>query len=228
MQLDWVGAAESGVINLMEVLLMTKLKSQCIVGLWVAVVTIAMTAFPNVAEACHGCMMHGPMQSGHDQDDPGDQSAQYLKHLLKHAKEIGLTQEQINKLKALQLDFKRTEARLEADTKIAKLELHALLEDDQADLNVIQAKVDQLQKAEGSLLFTAIKSKRNAMAMLTPEQREKERKAHEQMKSGGQHGGGMGSMMGGMGSGMMGGTGHGHGGGDHSSGGASGGQQHQH
>jgi len=76
---------------------------------------------------------------------------------------------------------------------------------------VIHAKVDQLKKFEGALLVETIKTKRNAMAMLTHEQREKDRAHREQMKSEGQHGDGMGGMMGGM-SGMrgsMGGSWHG-------------------
>ena len=215
---------------------MTKLRKPWIVGFGGAALIIALTAFPSFADEGHGQMMQG----GHEQDEQDDHSGHYLKHLLKHAKEIGLTQEQISKLKALQLDFKRTEARLEADTKIATLELHALLEDEQADLNAIQTRVDQLKKSEGACLVAAIKGKRNAMAMLTPEQREKEHVLHEQMKSGGQHGGGtggmgrggmmggMGGMMGGMGGGGTGGSGRGQGGGDHGSGGSSGSQQHQH
>ena len=179
----------------------------------------AMTVFPVFADEGHGQMGHG----GHDQDEQDNHDGHYLKHLLKHAKEIGLTPEQISKVKAIQLDFKRSEARLEADAKVAKLDLHALLEDEQADLNAIQAKVDQLKKAEAACLFAAVKSKRSAMAMLTPDQREKDRAVHEHMKSGAQHGGGMGGMMGGMGGGMMGGSGHGQG-----SSAASGGQQHQH
>jgi hypothetical protein len=175
---------------------------------------------------------HGQMQhDGHDQEEQDDHSAHYLKHLLKQAKEIGLTQEQIGKLKALQLEFKRTEARLEADVKIAKLDLQALLEDEKADLGAIQAKVGQLKNSEGACLFAAIKSKHNAMALLTPDQREKDRAHREAMKSEheGQHGGGMGGMgHGGMMGGMMGGSGHGQGSGDHGSGGAGGGQQHQH
>ncbi len=208
---------------------MMKLKRQWVAGLGGAVVIVAMTAFPIFADEGHGQMGHG----GHDQDDQGDHSGHYLKHLLKHAKEIGLTPEQITKLKSMRLDFQRTEARLEADTKVAELELHALLDDEQADLTAIQAKIDQLKKTEAACLFTAIKSKRNAMALLTPDQWEKDRAVHEQMKSGAQHGGGMGGMMGskggmggmmgGMGGGMMGGSGHGQ-----SSGAASGGQQHQH
>jgi Spy/CpxP family protein refolding chaperone len=190
--------------------------------------------------------MGGQMHGGHDQGEEGEHSAHYLKHLLKHAKEIGLTPEQIAKLKAIHLDFKRTEARTEADIKIARLELHALLEDEQADLPAIQAKVDQLKKAEGTLLLSAIQAKREAIAMLTPDQREKDRAHREQMKreGDGQHGGGMGGMgrggMGGMGHGGMGGggqsgrggmggSGHGGQGGDeHGGSDASGAQPHQH
>ena len=124
---------------------MTQWNSRWIVGLGGAALLVAMIAYPRFVAESHGEMMHG----GHDQNEQDDHSGHYLKHLLKHAKEIGLTQEQISKLKALQLDYKRTEARLEADTKIAKLELYALLEDEQADLNAIQAKVEQLKKAEG-------------------------------------------------------------------------------
>lgn len=210
-----------------------------IVGLGAAGLLTAMTGLPVYADEGHGMMGH----SGHDQEDQHEQGGHYLKHLLKHAKEIGLTPEQISKVKAMQLDFKRSEARLQADEKVAKLELEALLEDEKADLNTIQAKVDQLKKVEAACLFEAIKSKRIATALLTPDQREKDRAHHEAMKvehehdgehSGGMGGGGMMGGMGGMGSGgmsghggrggmgMKGGGGHGGQGGD-----ASGGQQHQ-
>jgi Spy/CpxP family protein refolding chaperone len=222
----------------LEVLVMTKLKRKWVAGLSGSVVIIALTAFASYADEGHGKMGHG----GHNQGEQDDHSGHYLKHLLKHAKEFGLTPEQIGKLKAIQLDFKRSEARLEADTKVAKLELHALLDDEQTDLKAIQAKVEQLKKSEGACLFEAIKSKRTAMALLTPDQREKDRAHREQMKSEGegQHGGGMGGMgrggmgggmggmMGGMVGGSTGGSGHGQSSGDHGSGGSSGGQQHQH
>lgn len=224
---------------------MTKLKAQLVAGIGVSTLVVAMAMGTVFADEGHGKMGHG----GHDQEDQHDQGGHYLKHLLKHAKEIGLTPEQITKVKAIQLDFKRSEARLEADEKVAKLELQALLEDEKAELNTIQAKVDQLKKTEAACLFTAIKSKRSAMGILTPDQREKEHAVHEQMMSGGQHGaggsgmghggmmggrGGMGGMMGGMGGGgshgggQAGGGQGGHDGGDHGSGGSGGGQQHQH
>jgi Spy/CpxP family protein refolding chaperone len=216
----------------MEVLIMGKMKEWWIVGFGVVALTVAMTVSPLFADEGHGKKGHG----GHDQEEQDDHSGHYLKHLLKHAKEFGLTSEQIGKLKAIQLDFKRSEARLEADTKVAKLELHALLDDEQADLKTIQAKVEQLKQSEGACLFEAVKSKRTAMALLTPDQREKDRAHREQMKSAkeGQQGGGMGGkgrggMKGGGGHGGQGGGGQGeHGDGDHESGGSSGGQQHQH
>jgi hypothetical protein len=89
-------------------------------------------------------MMHGQKQGGHEQGEQDEHSAHYLKHAI----EIGLTSEQIGNIKALQLDLNRTQARTEADIKISKLELHALLEE-QAELSAIQAKVEQLKKAEG-------------------------------------------------------------------------------
>lgn len=179
---------------------------------------VGLTVSPGLADQGHGQMGHG----GHDQDEEADHSGHYITHLLKHAKEFGLTAEQIAKLKTLRLDFKRTEARLEADRKIAKLELDALLDDEKTDLAAIQTKVDQLKRSEGALLFSAIKSRREAMALLTADQREKDRAHRERMKSEGkeQRGGGMGrGMMGGMGGRGHGGMGGGMGGGGMSGGG---------
>jgi Spy/CpxP family protein refolding chaperone len=150
------------------------------------------------------------MHEGHDQSIHDEHSSHDLKHLIKHGKELGLTPEQISKLKTMQLDLSRSQVRVEADIEVATLELHALVEDEQTGLAAIQAKVDQLKKAEGGLLFTTIRSRRDAMAILTPEQREKEHalweKMMEKMKGGeDQHTGGMSGMKG-MGHGKGGGT----------------------
>jgi periplasmic protein CpxP/Spy len=203
-----------------EVIIM--MKRQWIVVLVGAACLVAASFLPGLADEGHGMMMHGHMQGCHDQGEQDEQGAYYLHHLLKHGKEIGLSPEQISKLKAMQLDLKRTEARTEADIKIAKLDLQAILEDEKAEFSMIQAKVDQLKKAEGALLLAAIKGKRDATAMLTPDQRAKDRAQLEKMKSGGD-----GEHRGGMGHGAMGGSGHGgQGGGDHA-GGAQAGGQHQ-
>ncbi len=179
---------------------------------WGSVVLLGPNVQTVRADGGHGGMMCGHMCEGHDQNKQDEHSGYDLKHFLKHGKEIGLTSEQVSKLKTMQLDLGRAQVRAEADIKVATLELHALVEDEQADLAAIQAKVDQLKKAEGGLLFTTIKSRRDAMALLTPEQREKAHamrdKMMEMMMGGeGQHTGGMSGM-----SGMQGG-GHGKSGG---------------
>lgn len=197
------------------------MKRQWAAGLTGVALIIAATVLSGFADEGHGRKMDGRMQGGHDQGGQDEHSGHYFKHLLKHAKEIGLTPEQISKLKTMNLDLNRTQARMEAEIKIAGLELQALLEEEQAEFSAIQARVDQLKKAEGALLLAAIKSKRDAMTLLTPEQREKERAHREKMKSGseGQHQSGMGG---------KGGGGHGGGGGDHAGGEQGGGEQHQH
>jgi Spy/CpxP family protein refolding chaperone len=110
-----------------------------------------------------------------------ESTGHYLRHLVRHQKEIGLTTEQVAKLKAIQLDLDRTRIRTEAEVLVADRELAALVEDEKADLSSIEAKVKQSQTLEGSLRITAIKAKRDAIALLTPEQREKEKAEHEKM-----------------------------------------------
>lgn len=169
---------------------------------WGAVVLLGPNVQTVRADGDCGGMMGGHMREGHDQSKHDEHSSHDLKHLLKHGEEIGLTSQQVSKLKTMQLDLSRAQVRAEADIKVATLELHALVEDEQADLAAIQAKVDQLKKAEGSLLFATIKSKRDAMAILTPEQRDKYHamrdKMMEKMKGEeDEHTGGMSGMKGG-------------------------------
>jgi hypothetical protein len=178
------------------------LKTRGIV-VWCGIVfLVSATVLVGLADEGQGRMMHGQMHDGHDQGNQEEQTAHHFKHLLKHAQEIGLTPEQIGRLKAMQLDFNRTQARMEADIKIATLELDALLEEEQTELSAIQEKVNELKQAEEALLIAAITSKREATAILTPDQREKDRVHREKMKSKGkgeQHGGMGGSEDGGNG-----------------------------
>ncbi|HYM36806.1 MAG TPA: Spy/CpxP family protein refolding chaperone [Nitrospiraceae bacterium] len=105
----------------------------------------------------------------------------FLRHLLMHQKEIGLSEEQVGKIKTLQLELDKTRIRTEADIQVANRELHALIQDDKADLASIEAKLRQGANLEVGLRLAAVKARRDAMALLTPEQREKEKAEHEKM-----------------------------------------------
>ena len=118
--------------------------------------------------------------------------ADHLRHLLEHAKEIGLTEEQVKKLKAIELDFDRTRIRSEAEIQVAERELLALAEDEKTDLSAFEGKVKQSEMLEAGLRISAFKARHDAIGVLTPEQREKGKAAHEKRRHemmSGQHGG---------------------------------------
>src|SRR5215207_4761579 len=75
-------------------------------------------------------MMHGG--TGH-----------FLRHLVKHQKEIGLSDVQVAKLKEMELNLDRTRIKAEADILIAEREHKALIEDEKSDLAAIEAKIKQ-------------------------------------------------------------------------------------
>jgi Spy/CpxP family protein refolding chaperone len=124
---------------------------------------------------CPMCKTHEQMESS--QADPGH----YVHHLLIHAKEIGLSTDQITKLKVLRLDLERTRLKTDAEIRIADLELDALVEDEQAEFSAIEAKVKHEEALEAGLVIAIIKAKRTALALLTPDQRQKEMAVREMM-----------------------------------------------
>jgi len=123
-----------------------------------------------------------------------------IRHLLKHEKDIGLTDDQVAKLKDIQLNLDKVRIKTEAEIQIAERELKALTDDDTSDLAAIEAKLKQSEDRQVALRMTAIKMRRDVMGVLTPEQREKEKTEHDKVMQqhkesgkghGNPHGGGM-------------------------------------
>lgn len=104
-----------------------------------------------------------------------------IRHLLKHEKEIGLTAEQVAKLKDIQLNLDKTRIKAEADIQVAERELKALTDDEKSDLGAIEAKLKQSEDMQISLRLTSIKTKREVLGLLTPEQRAKEKAEHDKV-----------------------------------------------
>lgn len=105
----------------------------------------------------------------------------FLRHLVKHQKEIGLSDEQVAKIKEMELNLDRTRIKAEADILVAEREHAALVEDEKSDLAAIEAKIKQSMDYQLALRMAVIKTKRDALALLTPEQRTKEKAEHEKM-----------------------------------------------
>lgn len=104
-----------------------------------------------------------------------------IRHLLKHEKEIGLTADQVAKLKDVQLNLDKTRIKAEADIQVAERELKALTDDEKSDLGAIEAKLKQSEDMQVGLRLTSIKTKREVLGLLTPEQRAKEKAEHDKV-----------------------------------------------
>lgn len=150
--------------------------------LWVVAVSlflISAMAGPAAADRDHAPMK--TYEGGFGMGEHHQTAGHLFRHLLKHQKEIGLSPEQVTKLKGLQMDFTRARIRAEADISVAEAELAALMEDEKADLASLEGKVKQSEALRSTLRMAVIKAKRDALAVLTPEQREKQKAEHEKM-----------------------------------------------
>jgi len=122
----------------------------------------------------HG-MMGGGMGMMHSS------AGHLIRHLLKHEKEIGLTADQVTKLKDIQLNLDKTRIKSEADIQVAERELKAMSDDEKSDLKAVEAKLRQSEDMQVALRMTSIKTRREVLSLLTPEQRTKEKAEHEKM-----------------------------------------------
>jgi periplasmic protein CpxP/Spy len=104
-----------------------------------------------------------------------------LRHMLKHSTEIGLKDDQVTKLKEMQLNLDKIRIKMEADIMISERELRAMVEDDKSDLSAIESKLKEGESHEAALRMAAIKMRREALALLTPDQRGKLKSEHEKM-----------------------------------------------
>jgi Spy/CpxP family protein refolding chaperone len=135
---------------------------------------------PGYGSEGHGGGGHSSM-GGYGAGMMHNSTGHLIRHLLKHEVEIGLTAEQVTKLKDMQLNLDKTRIKSEADIQVAERELKALTEDEKSDLGAIEAKLKQSGDLQVGLRMVSIKARRDVLALLTPEQRAKEKSEHEKM-----------------------------------------------
>ena len=138
-------------------------------------------AWADGGAACRGGG-HAFGMARHDMSGHGGMTSHVLRNLLKHQQDLGLTDDQVTKLKVLALDQDRARIRAHADVQVAERELRALVADEKTELSVIEAKVKERESFEAKLSFMGIKAKRDLYAVLTPEQREKQKAMRNQMR----------------------------------------------
>ncbi|MEO6308967.1 MAG: Spy/CpxP family protein refolding chaperone [Nitrospiraceae bacterium] len=135
---------------------------------------------PGYGKEGHGGGGHSSM-GGHGASMMHNSTGHLIRHLLKHEKDIGLTAEQVTKLKEMQLNLDKTRIKTEADIQVAERELKALTEEDKSDLGAVEAKLKQSADLQVGLRMASIKARRDVYALLTPEQRAKEKSEHDKV-----------------------------------------------
>jgi Spy/CpxP family protein refolding chaperone len=151
-------------------------------------VGVMLIGLPTFVQAQPNPGMQRGYESGHRRGAP-DRShivGHTFSSLLRHAKDLGLTDEQITKLKSLMTEYKKTRIRDKADVKLARVDVRALAHDEKADMAAIESAVNKLQGAQAKMLLDGIKAVRAASATLTPEQREKWRSGRSAKHAGGE------------------------------------------
>ncbi len=128
----------------------------------------------------HGGGGHSSM-GGYGASMMHNSTGHLIRHLLKHEQDIGLTAEQVAKLKDMQLDLDKTRIKTEADIQVAERELKSLTEDEKSDLGAVEAKLKESEDLQVGLRMVSIKARRAVLALLTPEQRGKEKTEHEKI-----------------------------------------------
>ena len=138
-------------------------------------------AWADGGAACRGDSQAMGM-ARHGMSNHGGMTSHVLHNLLRNQSSLGLTEDQVTKLNALALDQDRAQIRTHADVQVANRELKALVTDEKTELSVIEAKVKERESFEAKLSFMRIKAKRDLYAVLTPEQREKQKAFRDQMR----------------------------------------------
>jgi Spy/CpxP family protein refolding chaperone len=93
--------------------------------------------------------------------------------MLDHRREIGLTPAQVQDLERIRTGFQRDAIKLEADQRVAQIDLTTLLEAEPVDLDAVESRVRDIERLRADLRIARIRAIERGKAQLTAEQREK-------------------------------------------------------
>ena len=123
-------------------------------------------------DGIQGCrMMEGEHREGHE-------------FFLGMKDELGLSDEQVSKLKALKSETEKQMIRTEADIEILQIELHDILSQDKVNVKAVDTKIEKMGELQTKMYKAHIHARLNAQKILTPEQLKKHREIKGKRKHG--------------------------------------------
>ncbi len=111
-------------------------------------------------------------------------AADFIRHALMAKDDIGITDEQETRLRAIKIAFKKESITRKADVDMAKVDLHALLHNEPSTMDQIEAAVKKVYALKADLRLASIKAYREAKTVLTSEQLKKMKAMHRHKRRG--------------------------------------------
>lgn len=148
------------------------MKKKTLLTILTALIIFSLAVPGGYADMKKGCMMGG-MKMGQQKEGLEAKFYSKVKFMLTNYEELGLTDKQIEAIKALKFKVKRDLIKTDADIDIAKVDMKVELWKDKYDLNALDKIIDRkydLKKEKAKYLVKAIA---DLKSILTDEQMKK-------------------------------------------------------
>ena len=125
---------------------------------------------------------------GHSSRHPGTHqgATEFIDHVLKFKEGMSIDASQEQQLRTLKTQYRKDRITMKANVELAHIDLHELLRNDEVPLSEIETHLKKVHELRANLYMASIKAKREARAVLSPEQQARMDKIHERIKA---HGG---------------------------------------
>jgi len=94
-------------------------------------------------------------------------------YMLDHRTDLALTPIQVQELERIRSDFQKEAIKLDADQRVAEMDVASLLRADPVDTGRVEAKIRESERLKADFRVGRVRAIERAKAQLTPEQRAK-------------------------------------------------------
>ncbi|MDD5772946.1 MAG: hypothetical protein PHX78_05710 [bacterium] len=130
-------------------------------------------------KTCPTMMQKGPEKMMHG-DKKECAACMKIEKIVKHSKEIELKEEQITKLRELEINCKKDAIKKQAEVDTLKIDKKALVKKDNVDLAEVKKIIEKIAVLEGEIEYNCIETSVKVKNVLTEEQT---KKLHELIKA---------------------------------------------